>query len=208
MKLLPEVWAVIFSFLSHNDLTEVSVVCKLFYYLSQKNAGFVEKLSHSRLLFSGFNFQEHFRDACLSLAGQFADLMNKDFKEDVFFKAKEIIMNRLIFSILPFRVWNHMSFCSRSYYSSDICLLCTRVNISHRAVSNYIDQKLFVPITHFHPSIREGIVMMEKKNFFVYYHGALERHGKDTQIILLFCPISVLALRFYSIQRMSLTKKF
>ena len=81
VKLLPEVWAVIFSFLSHNDLTEVSVVCKLFYYLSQKNAGFVEKLSHSRLLFSGFNFQEHFRDACLSLAGQFSDLMNKDFKE-------------------------------------------------------------------------------------------------------------------------------
>ena len=111
MKLLPKVWAIIFSFLSYNDLTEVSAVCKLFYYLSQKNAGFVEKLSHSRLLFSGFNFQEHFRDACLSLAGQFSDLMNKDFKEDVFFKAKEIIMNRLIFSILPFRVWNHMSFC-------------------------------------------------------------------------------------------------
>ena len=114
MKLLPEVWAIIFSFLPCNYLMEISAVCKLFHCFSWKNAGFVEKLSHFWLLFSGFNLHEHFRDACLSLAGQFSNLMNEDFKDDVFFKAKEIIMDRLIFSILPIRLWNHMFFSAKA----------------------------------------------------------------------------------------------
>ena len=88
----------------------MSAVCKLFYYLSQNNAGFVEKLSHSRMRFSGFDIYGRHRDACLYLAEQLSQALNKDFKEDVFLKAKEIIMGRLIFSILPFRVWNHLFF--------------------------------------------------------------------------------------------------
>lgn len=66
-------------------------------------------------------------------------------------------------------------FCSRSHYCSDICLFCTRVNISRHGVSGYINKKLFVPITYFPQSIREGIVLMEKVYFFVHYHGAFAK---------------------------------
>ena len=59
IKLIPEVWSLIFSFLSYDDLIGASAVCKCFYYLSQNNDGFVKKLSDLRALFSGVNVYEH-----------------------------------------------------------------------------------------------------------------------------------------------------
>ena len=138
MSVPPEIRAFIFSFLPYNDLTEVFVVCKCFYRLSRKNAGFAKKLSHSRSLFSGLNVYEQYRDACLSLVGQLSHVLRDNFEEEVFLEAKEIIMTRFVF--LPFRVWNRLFYCSRSHYCSDICLFCTRVNISHQGVSDYINK--------------------------------------------------------------------
>ena len=76
-----------------------------------------------------------------------------------------------------------MFFCSRSYHCSDMRLVCTRVNISHQASSDYINKKLFVPITDFHLSFREGIVIMEKIYFFVHYDGTLSRKEEDRERI-------------------------
>ena len=175
IKLIPEVWSLIFSFLSYDDLIGASAVCKCFYYLSQNNDGFVKKLSDLRALFSGVSVYEYCWDACLRFAGQLSHGPSDNFEEEVFLEAKEIIMTELVFGISQFRVRNHLFFCSRSHYCSDICLFCTRVNISHHGVSGYINKKLFVPITYFPQSIREGIVLMEKVYFFVHYHGAFAK---------------------------------
>lgn len=84
-------------------------------------------------------------------------------------------MTGLVFGISQFRVCNQLFFCSRSHYCSDIWLFCTRVNISHHGVSDYINKKLFVPITYIPQSIRVGIVLMEKVYFFVHYHGGFAK---------------------------------
>ena len=47
-----EVWLIILSYLSSNDLIEASATCKMFFALSRKNSFFTEKLLHSRLLFN------------------------------------------------------------------------------------------------------------------------------------------------------------
>ena len=167
IKLIPEVWSLIFSFLSYNDLIGASAVCKCFYYLSQNNDGFVKKLSHLRALLCW--------DACLSFAGQLSHGPSDSFEEEVFLEAKEIIMTGLVFGISQFRVCNQLFFCSRSHYCSDIWLFCTRVNISYHGVSGYINKKLFVPITYIPQSIRVGIVLMEKVYFFVHYHGGFAK---------------------------------
>ena len=85
-------------FLPYSDLAEASAVCKLFYHLSRKNAGFVEKLSHSRMLFAGFDVHKRYRDTCLVFAAQLFHVFDKKFEEGVLLKAKEMILDRLFFS--------------------------------------------------------------------------------------------------------------
>ena len=120
----PGVWLIVFSFWSYNDLIEASAVCKLFYELSRKSSGYVEKLLpsrqhliNSRIMFTGYG------DVRLSLCCQFFHyLMQYVREEDFFFDAKNIIMGRLIYSILPFSVWNQMFYCMRSEYCLGMCL--------------------------------------------------------------------------------------
>ena len=51
MDLQFEVLVIIFSYLTPNDIMEVSVACKLFYHVSRKIKLFVKKLNDSRELF-------------------------------------------------------------------------------------------------------------------------------------------------------------
>ena len=133
------------SYLSYNDLIEASVVCKRFYHLSRKNSGFGKKLIDSRTLFSSVNLYEQYKDACLSFAAQIHFGLKKTFDdEDLLLRAKDIILKNLFFDILPSRVWNHMWYCSRSYYCSSLCLYCTRVCINHRGVSDLVNNKRYV----------------------------------------------------------------
>lgn len=126
-------------------------------------------------------------------------------------------MTELVFGISQFRVRNHLFFCSRSHYCSDICLFCTRVNISHHGVSGYINKKLFVPITYFPQSIREGIVLMEKVYFFVHYHGAFAKVNIHASYVSNFgvlhyecinSPFILYQISCVELFKMLLTKKF
>ena len=46
--MLLEVWAMIFSHDSLNDLMEISCVSKMFYSVARKNKFFLEKIDHSQ----------------------------------------------------------------------------------------------------------------------------------------------------------------
>ena len=66
-----EVLVVIFSYLTPNDIMEVSAICKMFYYVSRKNKLFVKKLRDSRKL---DNYDKHiyisYSDVSLSFSNQ------------------------------------------------------------------------------------------------------------------------------------------
>ena len=169
-NLPPEVWLIILSYLSLNDLIEARAVCKLFFGLSRKISLFNEKLLYSRLLFNNsHSVFDCYENACLSFYAQHCLCLKKYFKcEDHFIKAREIIMSKLMLSILPFRVWNHTFFCERSQYCTDMCNFCTKSYVSNKKISDHINKTLFVPTEEFHTSIREGIVLAEKIYIFAH----------------------------------------
>ena len=119
--------------------------------------------------------------------------------EDHFMKAREIIMNRLMLSILPFRVWNHTFLCERSQYCIGMCNFCTKSYVSNKKISDHINKTLFVPIEEFHTSIRKEIVLAEK---FIYLHMLMSLLIRMTRLenllILILCTMRALALHFLS----------
>ena len=169
-NLPPEVWLIILSYLPLNDLVQASAVCKLFFGLSRKISLFNEKLLHLRLLFNNSRFVfDWYENACLSFYTQLCFCLKKYVKcEDHFIKAREIIISKLMLSILPFRVWNHTFLCERSQYCTDMCNFCTKPYVSNKKISDHINKTFFVPIEGFHSSIREGIVLVEK--FYIFAH--------------------------------------
>ena len=124
-----EVWLIILSYLSPNDLIEASATCKMLFELSRKNSFFTEKLLHSRLLFNNSRvIFDCYENAFLSFYHQLCFSLEKYVSsEDYFLKAREITMNKLTFSALPFRVSNHMFLYERSQNCVDMCLYCTKL---------------------------------------------------------------------------------
>ena len=117
--------------------------------------------------------------------------------KDYFLKAREIIMSKLLFSALPFRVWNHSFLCERSQYCIDICLYCTKLYISYKKISDHINKILCVPIEQFHASIMEGIVIAEKTFIFAHTNILLKKMIRLGEILVIYIT-RVLALRFFS----------
>ena len=171
MENLPaEVWFIILSCLSPNNLIEASATCKLFFELSRKNSFFDEKLLHPRLLFNNSRvIFDCYENAFLSSNNQLCFSLQKYVKdEDYFLKVRKIIMSKLLFSALPFLVWNHMFLCEKSQYCTDMCLYCTKLHISNKKISDHINKNLGVAIEQFHASLREGVVIAEK--IFIFAH--------------------------------------
>ena len=93
-----------------NDIMEASAVCKFFYHTSRKNRLFVKKLEDSRKLFTcnKWIFDSHCADVFISFSNQLFVYLEKYVKEDSLFLLKDMLMDRLYCSVLPFRVWNHL----------------------------------------------------------------------------------------------------
>ena len=154
------------------DLIETTAVWKLFLGLSRNISFFNEKLLHSRLLFNNSCFVfDCYENACLSFYGQLRFCLEKYVKgEDHFIKAREIIMSKVMLSVLPFRVWNHMFLCERSQYC-----ICTKSFVSNKKISDHTNKTLFVPIEQFHPSVREKIVIAEKIYIFTHTNVFIDK---------------------------------
>ena len=84
-------------------------------------------------------------------------------------RAKDAILNNLLFDILPFLV-----------YCSSMCLYCTRVCINYKGISDCVNNNLYVPIELFPQPVGEGIMLKDKIYFFVHFHCTIS--GKRKQI--------------------------
>ena len=200
MVLSSEVWLIIFSFLPYNDLIEASAICKLFYKLLRKNSGYIEKLSHSRQLFNNSRIVfTCYEDVCLSFSGQvFHYLMQYIREKDCFFDAKKIIMDRLFHSILPFRVWNHMFYCIRSEYCVDMCLLCTKIYVPVKKISDHINKHSMFLLINFILWL-ERTLLLQTRYFFAHKTPLLRRmiQRKMPREILGCCITDASAPLFY-----------
>ena len=101
-----EVWKLILTYLPFNDLIEIWCVCKDFYHLCTDNRFYFEKRNQSKRIFrvTSWLLFCHYKKLC------------ENFYYSLFRKLVTY------FSLLPFRVWNHLFHCYRSQYESNLCL--------------------------------------------------------------------------------------
>ena len=126
MDLPFEVSVIIFSYLKIKDLIDVSSVCKTYYSAVRKNKLSQRKLFDSRQLFSNERLVWLLLWCvclfCLWFIWIFEEEYGGGSNLDCL---RDVMIDKVYYSILPFRIWNHFFLCERSLYVKNICLDCT-----------------------------------------------------------------------------------
>ena len=142
MQLPIEGWKLILTYLRLNDLIEISCVCKHFYLLCENNHFYVKKFNQSKKIFKDRSWLVHqYRQI---LERFYFNLFHKSVKYvpiENLHATKKIIYNKLYFSFLPFRVWDHMFLCCRSQYESNMSMFCTKVYLRNKKICDAVEKK-------------------------------------------------------------------
>ena len=150
MQLPVEVWTTIFIYLRLNDLVKIWCVCKEFHYICEKKQFYVKKLreskrifkdrdwilSHYKQLFERFYFRLFRELVPLFLLKICSCLILFGFRDE---RVKKIIYGKMHFSLLPFRVWNHVFHCCRFHYERNMCLFCTKLYLRNKKICKLIE---------------------------------------------------------------------
>ena len=78
------------------------------------------------------------------------------------------ILNKMFYSVLPFRVWSHFWLCSRYQNDPKICQHCTKLQIRNLKVVNYINKKLLFDVRILFPLALNSTVIYAPTVSFVY----------------------------------------
>ena len=133
MQIPVEIWTFTFTYIRLNDLIEISCVCKEFYYICEKTLFFFKKLRESKRIFKErdwilSHYKQLFHRFYFNLFRQLVPYVSIE-NLDVF---EKINYDKLDFSLLPFRIWNHVFHCCRSQYESNTCLFCTKLYLTNK----------------------------------------------------------------------------
>ena len=83
---------------------------------------------------------------------------------------KKILYNQLYYSLLLFRVWNHLFLCSRSQYESNMCLFCTKLYLKNEKIWKFIKQKWVIDVLEYFPvELSYGVISDGRVNTFVHW---------------------------------------
>ena len=81
----------------------------------------------------------------------------------------------MFYSVLPFRIWSHFWFCSRSQQDGDICQFCTKLQIRNIKIINYINKKLVIDSRKLFPlGLNSTVLYVPEVTLFIHV-----RFGKD-----------------------------
>ena len=128
MDLPIKVWIIIFSYLTPNHIIEASAVCKVFFHVSRKNKLFLKKFHDFRKLYNDDRWIfSYYSNVFVSFSNQLFVYLKEYVNEDNLFLAKDVLMDRLSYSVLPFHVLNHLFLCERSKYEANMCIYCTKL---------------------------------------------------------------------------------
>ena len=149
---------------------ESSAVCKLFCHVSRKNKLFVKKLDNFRKLFTcdKWIFDSCYGDVFTSFSNQLFVYLKRHVNEEKLLLVKDVLMNRLYYSVLPLRVWNHIFPCERLDHFSDMCRYCTKLCIKNKKISDHINNNSFVHIDEFPEQLKKGFSLIQKIPLFVH----------------------------------------
>lgn len=101
---------------------------------------------------------------CFSLFRKLATHVPIDNLIDV----RKIIYHRLYFSLLPFRVWNHLFQCRRSQYESNVSVLHKSL-LRNSKICKLIEKKLAIDVLDFFPvQLSYGVITKGLVNLFIH----------------------------------------
>ena len=80
---------------------------------------------------------------------------------------------------MPFHVWDHVLMCKRSESCDNLCIYCTKLYISDKKKSNYINKKLYADIDKLFPLLREGIPVAKKIQIFAHANIFVKKNGTN-----------------------------
>ena len=109
MNLPIKVWAIILKYLRLINLVEISCVSKTFYRICEKNQYYVKKLRESKDIFKDRSWLIETYEKLLErfYSAVYREVVVNLPISQVHVFRKEIY-SRLYYSLLPFRVWNHV----------------------------------------------------------------------------------------------------
>ena len=121
MNLPIEVIVIILSYFKIKDLIEVSSVCKTYNLVVRQNKFFCRKLLGSKTLFNNERFLfDYCYDSCVCFSYDLCEYLKKYVCESYLDCLIDVMVDKVYYSILPFRIWNHIFFCERSQYMKDM----------------------------------------------------------------------------------------
>ena len=165
---------VIFSYLKIKDLNEVSSVCKTYYLAVRQNKFFRRKLLDSKTLFNNERFVfDYYYDSCVCFSYDLCEYLMKYVCESNLHRLRDVMVDKVYYSILPFRIWNHIFLCKRSQYVKGMCLDCTKLYIRNKKISNHINDNLIVNMIDFPCELTRGIVCANKIYIYICTYKCL-----------------------------------
>ena len=170
MNLPIEVSAIIFEYLRLIDLVEISCFCKTFYHICKKNQYYVKKLRESKDIFKDRSWLiETYKELLERFYIAVYREIVVDFPVFHLHAFRKEIYSRLYYSLLPFRVWNHVFLCCRSQYESNICLFCTKLCLKNEKVNLVITKTLKIGyFENFPVSLYCSVISSDEINLFVH----------------------------------------
>ena len=77
-------------------------------------------------------------------------------EEDNLLRVKEIVMDKRYYSVLPFRVWNHLCLCEMFNSLDSMCEYCGKCSIDSKKISGYINDNLVVHVSDIPHQLKHG----------------------------------------------------
>ena len=110
-----------------------------------------------------------------------------------FHASKKIIYDKLYFSLLLFRVRNHVFHCCKSHYENNMCLFCTKLHLRNKKTCKLIEKKLTIDVLDFFPvELTYDVISDEVVNLFVHstMHDRQKRYSPNNFGTLFYEVIS------------------
>ena len=169
----------IFQYLKRHDLIEASAVCIKWHSVIWTDS-FYSKINETNNLF-------HDKDWLLkTYYKHFQRLRDWVYWECIAFLPSEKMsvidtemLDRMLYSVLPFCIWSHFWFCCRSQRDPKICQFRTKLQITNVKIINYINKKLvFDSRRPFPLHLNSRIVYVPEVSLFVHVRFGIDKQRK------------------------------
>ena len=184
----------IFQYLKRYDLIEASAVCIKWYSIIWDDI-FCFKINETNNFFMATIDLIHFQRIRDSVYRECIGFLS----HEKIYVVDEEILDRMFYSVLPFRAWAHFWFYYRSQEYPRMCQFCTNLQITNIKIINYVSKKLLFDARNLFPlRLNSTVVYVLEVSLFAHVRFGIDKqrpHSKKNCDVLQYgeisCPFSL-----------------